>query len=109
MSIVMYAVVSGPEWEDVEYFVAEGDALHKLVGSPTQTWIVLKYICENGRVFNRMGTYSVDDQGRVVYNGTEMVGVGKIGPKGVRRLSDVTTPDVSRRLSKHIDDSLGIM
>jgi len=67
---VFYALVHGSEWEDIEYFVAEGHALERL---RTLSWnysvFVLKYGCDDGCIFKKEGVYRLNATKEIVYDG----------------------------------------
>ena len=69
---VLYVLIFGPEWEDLEYFVAEGHALRRLQ-SLSETAFVEKYVCEDGCVFKKEGVYRKTSSGEVAYDGKPLV------------------------------------
>ena len=79
---VIYAVIYGSEWEDIEYFVSEGCALKFLNRDPST--IVAKYISESGTRMILDGLYMVDTDGDIVFNKHKMnMTKKKLLPEGI--------------------------
>lgn len=70
----MYALVTGPEWEDIEYFLVESHVLRRLATfGPRTTAFVIKYVSEDDCVFKKKGVYSFTPGGSVVYDGEHTI------------------------------------